>query len=751
MQAPTTAARRSGTAGDAIEPEGSSRTAVLLWPVAVCAVTALAGLLPVLASRTFYMRGDTGAQFAPTWYRLGQLIRDGHWPPVMDADAWVGGNFAGEALFGVYNPLNAVVWAAVSLAPELLVAVVATKVLVMVALALGLYLLVREYGGQRWAAAVVATAIPVSGFTLFWDAGSWVSGLMGFAYTPWVWWSFRRALRGTANPLWGFLIGALAILQGNPYGTLGVLVVGLALVAEGLRTRNGRGTLRLVLLGGCVAAFLPLVYLPLVETVALAYRADIPMFFNNGKLRPALGDLLHLSSPTFAPDIRAVTGDMRVPATYLAWFVVPLLPWLRYRWSVLTRREATGALVVVTLYFLLTVGPSQLWLFRWPLRHVEYLYLGLLVVFALLLSEGLAVDRWGRRAWASAALVVALGWLTWAEDPRWETAAFAGPAMLACLTAVLVLLLRRRSRSRSLLAAFLVAGSVAVLAGQLFVFRENASSRPWYFPSDVAALESRFEDRDGLVLQLADLKSLQQPGRRRELERAWQSYLAGSMYAVAKVDAVNSYSGMGLEQFTDRLCMSYEGFTRACGYRALWQPVGPAGEPLVDLMKVEMLVVQPQLLSGRIPPDGWTVEQSGSGPQPWVLVRDEELPWPESRLSALPQGAAVAGASSRSPYGETVQLAATGSGGGVVFATLGWPGYSATFDGRSTPVSRNEAGLLVAQVPAGEEGTLEVDYRPPGQRVGFAVAGVGSLLALLLAAVSFRARRRGARGAAAGA
>lgn len=723
----------------------TSRAGRIVWPAVVCAATAVSALVPVLASRTFYMRGDTGAQFAPTWFRLGELVRDGHWPPVMDANAWVGGNFAGEALFGVYNPLNVLVWVAVSLAPDLLVAVTAVKVLVMVALALGTYLLAREYGVRCWAAAALATALPVSGFTLYWDAGSWASGLMAFAYTPWVWWSFRRALRGTANPVWAFLIGALAITQGNPYGTLGVLVVGIALVVEGLATGYGRGTLRLVLVGACVAAFLPLVYLPLVKAVSLGYRVDVPLFFNNGKLRPQLGDLLDLSSPTYVPEIRAVTGAMRVPATYLSWFVVPLLPWLRYRWFGSRIRELSGPLAVVAVYFLLAVGPSQLWLFRWPLRLVEYLYLAVALVFAVLLSQGLVVERWGRRALASAGLVAVLGWLTWSQDPRWVAAAFAGPLMTVCLTGALVLLLRWRSRSGGLVGGFLMAGSVAVLAGQMVVFGENASSRPWYFPSDVSALRRHFADLDGVVLQVADLKPLQVPQKRRQLEASWASYLAGSMYAVAGVHAVNSYSGMGLEQFTKRLCMSYEGFTRPCGYRQLWQPVGGGGTPLVDLMKADTLVVQPGEVSGPMPPQGWTVERPASGSRPWVLTRSSRQAWPGSRLSEVPPGATVDSARSTSPYGEQVDLADTGDGGEVVFGTLGWPGYRATLDGRAVPVGRDQAGLLSVRVPPHASGDLEVRYRAPGERLGLALAAAATLVALVLALLSARARRRAER------
>ena len=121
-----------------------------------------------------------------------------------------------------------------STASDLMTMMFLIKLVFLAVLALGTYFLCVEYGARRWAAAALAVALPFGGFTLFWDAGSWASGLIAFAYTPWVWFVLRKVLRGTANPFWGFVLGALAVTQGNPYGVLALVVVGLALVVEGL-------------------------------------------------------------------------------------------------------------------------------------------------------------------------------------------------------------------------------------------------------------------------------------------------------------------------------------------------------------------------------------------------------------------------------------------------------------------------------------------------------------------------------------
>ena len=169
-----------------------SATPRLMWPLVVVLATAAFATIPRLATQWFYQRGDTAVQFAPTWYHLGRLTRDGVFPAWLDPDSWAGGNYAAEALFGIYDPLNVPVWLAMSAGPDLMVTTFLVKLCFLVLLALGTYFLCREYDAAPWAAAAVGVALPFSGFTLFWDAGSWASGLIAFAYTPWVWWVLRR-------------------------------------------------------------------------------------------------------------------------------------------------------------------------------------------------------------------------------------------------------------------------------------------------------------------------------------------------------------------------------------------------------------------------------------------------------------------------------------------------------------------------------------------------------------------------------
>jgi hypothetical protein len=694
--------------------------------------TVVFAAIPKLATTWFYQRGDTAVQFAPTWFHLGELTRDGVYPAWMDPNAWAGGNYAGEALFGIYDPLNIPVWLAMSAGHDLMTTMFLVKVCFMVLLALGTYLLCREYDAEAWAAASVAVALPFCGFTLFWDAGSWASGLIAFSYTPWVWFVLRRVMRGTANPFWGFVVGALAITQGNPYGVLALVVVGLALVVEGLLSGDRTGVLKLVGAGACAALLLPLVYLPLLDTSGLTVRSLGALVANTGKLQPKAGDFLQASNPTAVPPIIAITGPNTVPSTYLAWFVLPFLPWLRWGELRGRLRPLAGPLAVGVAYLGLTLAPSKLWQFRWPLRVTEYLFLAVLVLFAVLLSRGLATTQLRGRLVGSAVAIAFPAYLAWANQPGDLHKLAAGSALVVVLTVAALLTRRLGSRATLALAGVFVVGTGLTVGLQLKSFGENKGSRVWHTPADVSALRARFDDRDGTVMQFSNFKDLQHHKTLKKLTAQWQYFLPGSLYDVTDVEAVNHYTGMGLVRFERSLCMAYDGFTRPCGYRGIFQPPQPSLPPLADLMKVDTIVVEPQqaVAAHATPPSGWSQVTGNAHLQ--IYRRAQPLPWPASHLSFVPNGMKVTAAVSDDVRHEHVDLSSTGNGGQAVFGMLGWPGWHATFGGHPVKVGRDTAGLLVVTLPPGKSGRLELTYTPPGLTAGVAAAGLGLLCAIAL-------------------
>ena len=714
-------AETTGTAEEPREP-GASRPGAWWWATGV--LVAVLGQLPLVRDPWVLYSDDAATQVLPTWQHLGELVRGGHWPPLLEPGAWMGGNLAVEALFGVWNPANALLWVGVSLMPNMLVAGAAVRAAAFLAIALGVHGLCREYGAKPWAASTVAVAMPFCGALFAFDALKWPAALVAFAWIPHLWWVARRASRGRANVLWVFVLGALAVTAGNPYAMLGVVVVLVGVVVETALVRRWRSAVRMVLVSAAVACVVPLVYLPLVLSGSVTWRTST--LGNSGSLAPGIGDLLGASLPSYVPEISGV-GD---PAVSLWWFALPLLPWLC--WPVLRRcwREL-GACLVVGVVLLLVFGPSEMWMFRWPLRVLHYGYLAAAVPLAVLLSAGLRRDHVRGRAWGSAGLLALSFYLAWSVHPQLDPLKRHVVAVIVVggLTAWAV-----RTHPRAGMVRFAVVlqlGTVLAFGLQVFWFLGGHGAIPEYFPPSVTQARAQFEHRyEGRTLQIGDpAREKARPG-----QPVWHDLLPGSLFQVAGVESLNSYTGMGFGPFAQQLCMTYNGSTCPRAYQALWTVPPGAKAPLADLLALDTVVVQRKTLDHPTVPPGWRVTERDA--RIVVLQRIDPAPrpgrvsWSEPRVTA----------DEASADGESVRVR---GGGDVVFARLAWPGYSAQLNGADMPVERGPAGLLRVHVPPGvEHGQLRISWTPPGMRAGIACAGVGALGALVLAFVQHRNRQK---------
>ncbi|GAB2960331.1 hypothetical protein [Saccharothrix stipae] len=683
--------------------------------VGVVATVLLLAQVPFLRNRLFYAWDDSAAQFLPMWHHLGGRLTSGRWP-LLEVDNWMGGNIAAEALFGIWNPVNLANYVLVSRFDDLALAGLVVKSEFLALLALGTYLLCRGYGAGRGPAAVVAIALPFCGFTLYYDASSWASGLMAFTWVVLTWWAAKRLDAG-GSPLWPFLFGALAVTSGNPYGVLGVCVVLFALVVEAWLRRDRTVLVRLLVVGVLVGLLVPLVYLPLLGTSAVTIRAG-QGFASNGLLMPRLSDLLHLSVPSHLPLIRTFSDPLRltVPGVYFAWFVVPLLPWLR--WDLLRGRwrGLVGVFAVGLVYLLLALGPSNAWMFRFPLRHVQVLFLAVGVLFAVLLTAGLRVDHLRRRVLVTAGVLVLSAYLTFAAGTwQWQRH-LVSLGLLAAGTALVVF----RARAGRGVSVVLVLGVAATLSLQTSWFPANRDVADHVFPRSVAALRAAAHG-GGTTFPVGSVDP-------------------GNVGLVAGTASVGSYTGMSLRAFADATCMDFAGSTCPDSLRRIFTPTDVDGRTPADLMGLETIVVQRGVLPEVTAPAGWALTDRTD--TRLVLRRIGPVEWPEGRLTHATVD--VDRDVSPDDRHEHVRFTkARGETGTLVFARLAWPGYRAELDGVHLRTSQGPAGLLVVHVPADvEAGEVHLTWVPPGLPVGIALAAASLLSAFAHAAFTHRRRRR---------
>lgn len=724
---------------------GRRRLPEWLATVLVGSTAGALAAVPQWRGEFFYYVGDQHEQFAPMWHLFGRQLRAGQWPTV-DPAGWMGGNNAAEAMTGMWNPVNVLDYLLVSTFDNLSIAAFVVMAQFLALLAMGVFLLVRGYGAARWPAAAVATAVPFAGFTLWYEASGWPAGLMAFTWVTHYWWAAHRLARGRRGPLAAFAFGFLAITTGNPYGALGLAVVTVALGVELVLRRQWARLAHLAVVGACAGTVALLVFLPLLGTNPVSARQELGGIANDTFLVPDLGDLVAASSPTYLPSMTVWDGGPleQVPSTYLAWFVVPLLPWLR--WDRLRRRARSLASVFVVAgwYLLATLAPSNVWLFRWPVRLVEYLWVPVLVLLAVVLTAGLATDAVRRRATLSGATVAVGYYLAWAVRPTgMGDVHLAGLLLVGALTALAVLAARRRGLPA--LTAVLVLGTACVLAFQTSVLppRTEGSPPPDWPAYDLPAVAEGMAGYDGTVLQVASLAgATSQTARDGEIVFGNLARAAG---ASAGVSTVTSYSGIGFREFAAELCLDYRGATCPEAFDRIWQPAGPGYDvPLVDAMEISTLVVQRSLrpdVAALEPPPGWRMAAETPVRIVWVRIEprdeDERVSWASPGVDVL--------ADSSSAQHEEVRYSADAPGR-ILFARLAWPGYTATVDGRPAEVVDGPAGLLAVDVPAGDH-TLRLAYTTPGLRAGAVAAGAAALVVAVQAGVwwvlRWRRRRRG--------
>ncbi|WP_243794150.1 GtrA family protein [Saccharopolyspora gloriosae] len=688
---------------------------------AACGVAVLVALLaqlPVMVNPAFYFWDDSAAQFLPMWHRLGERVLAGQWPPLLEPDSWMGGNIAAEALFGVWNPVHLAEFVLVVAIGDLAVAAVVVKTQFLMLLGVGTHLLCREYGASRRVAAVFGVALPVSGFVLYFQAATWAGGLMGLAWVPWAWWALRRAGRGR-GPVWAaFLLGYLCVSAGDPYAVLALVLVCAGLLLE-LRLERV-GLRRLLIAGVSVGLAVPLVFLPVLATAPVGWRTGL-LLFNVGLLAPGPGDLLNMSVAGFVPQILSFGSfRMTVPALYFAWFAVPLVPWLDWRGSWLRARHCATAFVVAGAGVLLCLGPSQVGMLRWPLRHLPVAYLAFAVVLAVTLSLGVRVDHRRVRGGCTLLGVALCGYLSFAAWPSlWARHAVSMLLMGSVLG--LVLLARRE-----FVAWGLQLGTVVALVCQVCWFPANHDVAVYSFPAEVRRVRADFADlRSGTVVQIADRGRI--AAHDVESGAAWRRLLFGNMHAMAGVPSLVSYTGIGFRALHERLCLGYFGAQCPDSYRRLWE-VDETGVPLADQLRVRHVVVQRRALDAPIPPPGWRVADRDAAVT--RLQRSGPVRWLEGRLSVARDVDVLADVE-RSTRSELVRFARAGPRAEVVFARLAWPGYRATVGETELPVRATSAGLVRIELPAGTRaGTLRLDWSPPGYRAGIVLVMAGALLAL---------------------
>ena len=708
----------------------------------------------------FFWNGDAQAQFGPMAWWMGANLRDGR-PPLMAPEQGQAGNLVADMQYGALDPLHWGLLALAGRADDLVAMSWVFGASCVLLLGTGVLALLRSHGAGDVLAVAAALGTASSGFFL-WYGSRWWPLLWSVAWLVWFWWGLTARRAASAGVL-GLATWAL-LTSGNPYVLGFALALVLAVAADLVRGSGSPRILlsrpvlvRLAALGGGLVVALPTL-LSMVELSGVMRRqgAD-PRVGNSGFGVTNLADVL-LGSPTLLGQTNSWTGSIGlVPAMYtfvVAGAALALVDWRR-AW------RAPGVLpaaVVLGLSVAATQLPTVALVFRYPMRYLVVVQVALVVLAVVAVTAAPRLTR--QRVVLAVAVVAAQGMIAVFRAPvflKWH--ALATVVTLLALAALVVLLLRVRSRPLTALAAvvLVLGGSSGVVLGAgMMVSLDDR----------LDALAGTAPDGAGIYRESNDWGS----GMPSTVEghRAASAVVDGSATVVVydfgrdggwsrgvlrgNGNLISGFSpgfgaiAVGHAELGRRWCHNYTGLTCSPPGVLLSTPED-LGTTWFDLLAQDTVLLDrnaPAQLREHLQASWAQVRETADFTE---YRRQDELPGRVTHARGV-DVAQAPGGSTLAYAGEpmdTYTVTTGPAGGSVVLRVPSWPGLEATLDGRPLPVGSVGGAVVRLDLPGDvTAGTVQLFYRPVGERILVPALLIGGCLitGALVAGLLLDARRR---------
>lgn len=696
-----------------------------MWPGFVALSIAAGFLIPLLFNRRYYWIDDTQSGAYGQWYEIGNRVLEGN-GSFLNPTVWQSGNYLAEGAWGLFSPLLWGVGLASHVVPSAIGFAMAVKLACMIVGGLGLFLLAREFGADRPWAAAVAVAAPFAGMTFYMDATSWVNGLMAWALMPLAWATIRRAVFSGRSPAIAIVAGASMIGIGYVHATIFLGIAVAATVVEAFLSRDRVAIVRSFAIALAVGSFAVIVHLPGLLSASVSGR--VQTIVNTGLLTVDLSGLFASSTPLGSPQVGLFGGWITPdsPLVYVAWFL-PFFAFVRWRELVDLLSRRISVVIVLAVGVIGVLLPSDFGPLRIPLRMMPYVVMTVLIILAVGMSRAPATPLSRRRLGFALAYVVASGWLTFVQAPKY------GPAVLAAVAAsgfavwvVYRIGTRADTTSGTAFAPFrrigfatsaaivAIVGSVAFVLPQHYV-QPRGPLLDYEVGTELADFRSQLAGAEGDTIVVGGVL-----GGAINADD-WAETLVANLWYIPDPSVQNAYTVVFYPGYQDKMCMEYQGSTCPELYERLFEPQPETGLPLADLIGVSSV----QVVKSDVPEDIWRTVPDG-----WHIVSDTERTRLIVRDAPVPGAGSVVWTSEGTrvqvdhadEMGVTFTVDEVPEGGGTVaLSRIPWPGYSV--DGGTIAEEPIEGFLLGVDVPAGSDGsTVTVSYRAPGWPLQLAAA-----------------------------
>lgn len=731
----------------------------ILWTLAAGLVVVLFCGVLLWRDPLLFWNDDYELSILPVFADVARAWSTGNLP-LLSPYSWVCSNLAGEFQYGTFsvfvNAAVILIWKLPLSFPQQAAALSITHLFVLGA---GGYLLGRQRKFPVPLAMMIALIAALNGWIICWGAIDWFGALGAFAWFPWAWWGFERALdpdRGRFRFVWPAPFVYLLITGGFPY-----TVIMMTLLAAWLTAKSVIQTRRL-------SSALPLIG-GLLLGVGLAAPAWLALFdYVHGSARQSQPGSAHwqwLVPPAALP-------AFLLPAWTVKWadFSTRLLPhtagemacglvapvaliWGLLREGKTLVRRIPWELALLFLVLVISMLPSAN-VFRWSFRWLPFLH----VVLAICAAEALrGTRRFGPGAIALAGATGAAMWLFRATGPN----GYMLLVSLLTIAAAWALLERfpvSFARSRAWTPALITFASL--LATYLWIPPNRGVPK---YNLDPQLTRAAPLDPQRLYISFHPPPEFAYRAEERP-EPMGTTVRLGSTSMWSGVRFLNGYSPIRPAGVARDFAFEIHGEVAdwMTDYLLGWQ-AGPDGE--LARVGVDGIIVASEIEQTPQPPEEWVLDvwtdegrvyhrRGGAIP----IVRAIRWLEPEHATDNASQGKMVAHeeASERTEFATAevklvaderhsvtadVTVAAGHRPALIAFSRPFFRGYHAELEGRRVVVSSYRGLMPIVNLPAGSSGRLVLTYRPWWLVSGAIISAASALvcIAALIAAARKRA------------
>ena len=189
-----------------------------------------------------FWNDDYELSILPVFADVARSWSEGHLP-LLSPYSWVCSNLAGEFQYGTFSVfINAAVILIWKFPLTFSQQAAALSITHLFVLAMGAFLLARDRKLSMSLSIFVALVAALNGWIICWGATDWFGALGAFAWIPWAWWGFERALdpqRGRWRFIWPAPFVYLVVTGGFPYTVLMlVLLIAWLAIRSLVQTKN---------------------------------------------------------------------------------------------------------------------------------------------------------------------------------------------------------------------------------------------------------------------------------------------------------------------------------------------------------------------------------------------------------------------------------------------------------------------------------------------------------------------------------